>query len=297
MSDNKKRYVSNRISLLLLVVLTLLGALDICTSFFLKNLTNIEKIVIYIVIFIIPIIVYNRLARVKAKNILQLHHVKARFLPFILLFGLSTSIICALINVGSAAILGNFFDISMSTSTVSFVSEKTYVIVIASVIMPAVCEELLLRGVALSEYSRYGVSISVIMTSVIFALFHGNVVTIPSLFVAGVFYAVLTHLFKSVWPSIICHIINNALAMFISVNSDYIGYLLDDVIFVVIIVCAIFLVLYLTLRLTERVIDELGSKKRLKTNVKRLAYGDPLGSIYIWIFLAVSIFICVRNIL
>ena len=296
MSD-KKRYISNRISLLLLVVLTLLGALDICTSFFLKNLTNVEKIIIYVIIFIIPIIVYTRLSKAKAKNIMSLHHVKARYLPFILLFGLSTSVICALINVGSAALFKNFFDISMSTSTVSFVSDKTYVTVIALVIMPAVCEELLLRGVALSEYSRYGVSISVIMTAIIFALFHGNVVTIPSLFVAGVFYAVLTHLFKSVWPSILCHIINNALAVFISANSDYISYLLQDVIFVVIIVCAVFLILYLTLRLTEKIIDELGSKNRLKTNVKRLAYGDPLGSIYIWIFFAVSIFICVRNIL
>ncbi len=297
MSNNKKNYVSNRISLLLLVVLSLLAALDILTGFFLKNLTNIEKIVIYIVIFIIPIVVYTRLARVKAKTILSLNHVKARYLPFIFLFGLSTSVICALINVGSAAIFNNFFDITLSTSTVNFVSDKTYVMVIAAVIMPAVCEELLIRGVALSEYSRYGVSISVIMTSIIFALFHGNVVTIPSLFVAGVFYAVLTHLFKSVWPAIICHIINNAIALFISANSDYISYLLEDIIFVVIIVCVVFLILYLTLKLTEKIIDELGNKQRLKTNVKRLAYGDPLGSIYIWIFLAVSIFICVRKIL
>ncbi len=295
--SEKKRYISNRISILLLAVLTLLSALDICTGFFLKNLTNIEKIVIYIVIFIIPIIVYTKLSHVKAKNLLSLHHIKLRYLPFILLFGLSTSVICALINMGSAAIFSNFFDIALTTSTVNFASDKTYVMVIAAVFMPAVCEELLLRGVALTEYGHYGVSISVIMTSIIFALFHGNVVTIPSLFVAGVFYAVLTHLFKSVWPSIICHIINNALALFISSNSDYIGYLLDDIIFVVILVCTLFLVLYLTLRLTEKIIDELGDKRRLKTNVKRLAYGDPLGSVYIWIFFAVSIFICVKNIL
>ncbi len=292
-----KKYISNRISLLLLSVLALLSALDICTSLFLKNLTNIEKIVIYIVIFIIPMVVYIKKSGSKARSLLRLKHIKARYLPFVLLFALSTSIICALINIASTAILSNVIDISVTTSTVNFASDKAYVVVIASVIMPAVCEELLIRGVALSEYKKYGVAISVIMTSVVFALFHGNIITIPSLFVAGVFYAVLTHLFSSVWPAIICHIINNGIALFVSANADFIKYLLSDIIFVVLLVCALFIVLYLTLRFTEKIIDDLGDKNRLKTNVKKLAYGDPLGSIYIWLFFALSIFICVRKIL
>lgn len=296
MSD-KKRYISNRISLLLLSVLTLLLALDIFTGMFLKNLTNIEKMAIYVVIYIIPMAVYIRLARVKATRIMSMSFVKFKYLPFILLFGLSTSIICALINAGSAAIFSRFLDMLPSDTTVDFVSDRTFVIIITSVILPAVCEELLIRGIALSEYANYGVSISVIMTSVVFALFHGNITAIPSLFVAGVFYAVITHLFKSVWPAVICHIINNALSVYISLNADFIQYLMSDIIFVVVLVCVLFIVLYLTLRLLERVIDDFGSKRRLKTNVRKLAYGDPLGSIYIWIFLAVSIFICVRNVI
>lgn len=295
--SEKKRYISNRISLLLLSVLTLLLALDIFTGMFLKNLTNVEKMAIYVVIYIIPMAVYIRLARVKATKILGLSFVKFRYIPFILLFGLSTSIICALINAGSAALFSNLLDITPQETTVDFVSDRAFVLVITSVILPAVCEELLIRGIALSEYARYGVSISVIMTSVVFALFHGNVTAIPALFVAGVFYAVLTHLFKSVWPAMICHLINNALSLYISLNTDFIRYLLSDVIFVVVIVCLMFIILYVTLRLLEKVIDDLGNKRRLKTNVKKLAYGDPLGSVYIWIFLALSIFICVRNVL
>jgi len=295
--SEKKRYISNRISLLLLSVLTLLLALDIFTGMFLKNLTNVEKMAIYVVIYIIPMAVYIRLARVKATKILGLSFVKFRYIPFILLFGLSTSIICALINAGSAALFSNLLDITPQETTVDFVSDRAFVLVITSVILPAVCEELLIRGIALSEYARYGVSISVIMTSVVFALFHGNVTAIPALFVAGVFYAVLTHLFKSVWPAMICHLINNALSLYISLNTDFIRYLLSDVIFIVLIVCLMFIILYVTLRLLEKVIDDLGNKRRLKTNVKKLAYGDPLGSVYIWIFLALSIFICVRNVL
>lgn len=291
----KKNYVSNRISLLLLIVLFLLTALDFCTGLFLKNLTNLEKIAIYAIIFIIPMAVYIKKSKVKAKQILSLNHLRAKYLPFVLLFGISTSIICALINMGTFALVKNAVDFGITSSNVSFTSDKMYVLVLTSVILPAVCEELLIRGVALSEYARYGVSVSVIMTSIVFALFHGNALTLPSLFVAGVFYAVLTHLFKSVWPAIICHIINNAIALFISINSDYISYLMSDMIFVVAVVCALFVILFITLKLTEKLIDDMGTKNRLKTNVKRLAYGDPLGSLYIWIFFALSIFLCVRR--
>ena len=293
--SSKKRYISNRISLLLLIVLTMLLLLDVFSGLVLKKLSAIQKLGIYIVIYIIPIIVYAKKSKTKTTRMVSLSFVKLRYMPFVLLFGLSTSIICAFINVGTTAAIGKFINQGVTDSTVTFDSDSLFITLLASVILPAVCEELLLRGIALTEYSKYGVSVSVIMTSVIFALFHGNVMALPSLFVAGVFYAILTHLLKSVWPAIICHVINNALAFYISTHSDFINYLLDDALFLVIFICVLFIILYLTLRLTEGIIDDFSGKKRLKTNTKRLAYGDPMGSLYIWIFFALSIFICVRN--
>lgn len=289
------RCVSNKISLLLLSVLALLCLLNLLSGHILKNITNLQKILIYTVIFIIPIFLYIRLNRYKTKTVLKLNHVKIKHFPFIILFALSVSIICALINAGSAAVLSNFWNIRIPTSTVSFASNNPAVVVLTHVLLPAVCEELLIRGVALSEYEKYGVSVSVLLTSLVFSLFHGSAVTFISLFIAGVFYAVLTHLFKSVWPAVICHIINNALAVYINYNSDFIKYLADDAIFIIILAVVIFIILYVTLRLTENVIDDLGDKKRLKTNTRKLVYGEPLSSVYIWVFFILSVFISVRN--
>ena len=289
------RCVSNKISLLLLIVLGFLCLLDVLSGYILKNITNLHKILIYAVIFIIPIFLYIRLNRYKTKTVLKLNHVKIKHFPFIILFALSVSIICALINAGCAAVLSNFWNINIPTSTVSFSSDNPAVVVLTHVLLPAVCEELLIRGIALSEYEKYGVSVSVLLTAVVFSLFHGSVVTFVSLFVAGVFYAVLTHLFKSVWPAVICHIINNALAVYLNYNADFIKYLADDAIFVIILAVVVFIILYVTLRLTENVIDDLGDKKRLKTNTRKLVYGEPLSSVYIWAFFILSVFISIRN--
>ena len=263
--------------------------LELLSPYVLKNITNLHKLLMYLVIFILPTALYIKLSRYKAGEALRLRFVKMKYLPFIILFGISVSVICALINAGVAALAKGLWNARAAASAVGFVSGNPLITVFTMVIMPAVCEELLIRGVALYEYEKYGVAVSVIMTSLVFSLFHGSLLTAPSLFVAGVCYAVMTLLFKSVWPALICHCINNGLALYISTHSDLLGYLTQDVIFIIIVVLVLFVVLYLTLRLTENVIDELGDKKRLKTDRKKLVYGDPLGTPFIWLFFIVSI--------
>jgi membrane protease YdiL (CAAX protease family) len=294
MTENKKP-VANRIALLLLAVLALLMLLDIFTGYFLKNITNLHKILIYCAVFLLPIGIYIKSNKYKAGSMLKLSHFKVKHLPFVILFGLSVSVICALINVISSAILGSFLDVNIPTSTVNFSSENPFVVGLTAVFLPAFCEELLIRGVALSEYEKYGVPISVLVSSVVFSLFHGSLFTFLSLFAAGVCYAVLTHLFKSVWPAIICHCINNALSVYISSNSDYLSYLASDFLFITILVAVVFIVLIVMLKLAEGIVDDLGNKKRLKSDTRNMVYGEPLGSLYIWIFFAISIFNMVRN--
>lgn len=292
----KKSFVSNKIAALLFTVLSLLLALELLSPYLLKNITNLHKTLLYLVIFILPMWIYIRSNRYKRRSILRLQFVKVKYLPFIILFGISTSIICAMINAGAAAVAGSLWDIRTATSTVGFTSQNPLITVFTMVIMPAVCEELLMRGVALSEYEKYGVPAAVIMTSIVFSLFHGSLLNIPALFIAGVFYAVLTLLFNSVYPAIICHCINNGIAVYLSLHKDFLRYLASDVIFIIITVLILFIILYVTLRLTENVIDDFGDKKRLRTNRKKLVYGDPVKSVFIWLFFAVSIGIAIYRI-
>lgn len=295
MATVRKKRVCNRIAMLLFIVLALLAVLNMLPAAITVHFTNLHKMLLYLAIFILPIIIYVKGNRYKLRTALKLSHVKIKYLPFIILFGLSTSIICALINTGSLAILGNFGFEKVPTSTVNFVSPTPMVTVFTSIIMPAVCEELLLRGVALYEYEKYGVAVSVLLTSLVFSLFHGSVVNLLSLLVAGIFYAVLTHLFKSVWPAILCHAINNALAVYINLNLEFIKYLFKDTIFIIILAVVLFLILFVTLRLTENIVDDLGNKRRLKTSSRSLVYGEPLSSVYIWLFFILSVLICLRN--
>ena len=81
-------------------------------------------------------------------------------------------------------------------------------------------------------------SILMAVVALLFALFHTNPVQIPSLFVAGVCYGVLTLLFGSIWPAIIAHAINNGIAVLLAKYNDFIRYILQDRLFIIIAIVA-----------------------------------------------------------
>ncbi|MBQ7936580.1 MAG: CPBP family intramembrane metalloprotease [Clostridia bacterium] len=281
---SKRRDISKEISALLLVILVLLLGLSICRQW-LPALTAGWTCLIYGIIYYIPIMIYNKTHRYKARNALRLKFVSPRYWIFILLFGLSVCLICTLINLGTNAFVRAVFHTSFQNSIVDLSGANPASLIITSVLLPALSEELLLRGLVQSEYEKYGVTIGVLLTALIFALFHTNPTQIPALFIAGVCYGVLTVLFRSVWPAVFAHAINNGVAVLIARHTEFLRYLFQDELFIILAVLVCFLILIFTLKMLETAISEqLGKNKKLKASTRSLAHGDPLLSPWIWIF-------------
>ncbi len=279
-----RRDISREISSLLLVVLTLLLGLSLCRQWLPSFGPGLTALV-YGIVYLIPIAVYLKVHRYKARHALRLKMVGPKYWLFILLFGLSVCIICSLINLGSSALARAVFHVSFSNSIVDLSSTNPGVLFFTSVLLPAVSEELLLRGVVQHEYEKYGVTIGVLLTALIFALFHTNPVQIPALFIAGVCYGVLTVMFRSVWPAIFAHAVNNGVAVLLARYRDFIRYILQDQLFLILAILACFLILIFTLRMLETVVEQqLGKGRKVKKSTRSLAYGDPLTSPWLWAF-------------
>ncbi len=78
------------------------------------------------------------------------------------------------------------------------------------VLLSAVVEEVYLRGALLTAYEGIaGTAPCLIMSGVVFAMLHGNVLNFAGPLVAGIAYAYLTYAFGSVWPAILAHAVNN----------------------------------------------------------------------------------------
>ncbi|QUQ65179.1 CPBP family intramembrane glutamic endopeptidase [Kutzneria sp. CA-103260] len=78
-------------------------------------------------------------------------------------------------------------------------------------------EEFIFRGVLANALGRYGAWISVLVSAAVFALVHGLNPVLPVAFVVGAINAVLLRRTGSVWPGVVVHGVNNALAMTVPV--------------------------------------------------------------------------------
>lgn len=87
-------------------------------------------------------------------------------------------------------------------------------------LVPAICEEILFRGYILRAFEKsWGPILAVIISGLIFGMFHiqlGNILPLATL---GVVLALMTWLSGTIWPAVVAHFINNGAAVL--VGSQY----------------------------------------------------------------------------
>ena len=82
-----------------------------------------------------------------------------------------------------------------------------YTILIA--IMPAICEELLFRGLMLNGLAKYGKNIAVYVSAFAFMIMHGSPDQTVHQFILGVIFGYIVYYTGNLWLTIIIHFCNN----------------------------------------------------------------------------------------
>lgn len=80
-------------------------------------------------------------------------------------------------------------------------------------VIPAVGEELLFRFVPISLVAPYSKKNAVLVSAILFALVHFNLLQLPYALFAGVVFAALDIMCDSILPSVVIHLLNNAISI------------------------------------------------------------------------------------
>lgn len=83
-------------------------------------------------------------------------------------------------------------------------------------VLGPILEEIIFRGLILKSMQRYGNLTAIIVTSILFSMFHLNLVQFVPPVLIGLILGFITIRSKSIVPSIIAHIFNNTLTFLIS---------------------------------------------------------------------------------
>jgi hypothetical protein len=83
-------------------------------------------------------------------------------------------------------------------------------------LIAGVAEELYFRGLILSGYSRFGKRSAIVITALLFGLFHFNVQNFVAPVFLGLIFGYMTVVTGSVYPAIAGHVTNNAISVTIA---------------------------------------------------------------------------------
>lgn len=90
-------------------------------------------------------------------------------------------------------------------------------------ITAAVVEEIAFRGYVMGHLRRYGDGFAIAVSSVMFALLHGNMVQAPFALMAGYALGYLSVKTGTVWTGIIIHALNNSISAVVYYIGKYFG--------------------------------------------------------------------------
>lgn len=91
-------------------------------------------------------------------------------------------------------------------------------------LIPAVCEEFLFRGLILNGLRKYGVWVSVLVSSAFFSVMHMSLLQLPYTFVLGVVLGVVVYYTRNLGLSMLMHFVNNTTVLVIgyfTINNTY----------------------------------------------------------------------------
>lgn len=115
----------------------------------------------------------------------------------------------------------DFSAINPAAFQASDIGRHPLVYLLTVALVPAVVEELYMRGVVMQVFSRYaGTGLSILLSAVVFAMLHGSLHNFIGPLLGGLVFGWLTFTFGSIWPAVIAHLTNNLFYLFVLWLAD-----------------------------------------------------------------------------
>lgn len=124
--------------------------------------------------------------------------------------------LCYMANYAVAFIMALFKQFGYTLTKSEYTAPSSVLdciaLVISSAIIPAIIEELSLRGFGMGILRKHGKAFSAFAISIVFGLMHGNVIQFVFAFLVGLILAYVTIQTDSIVPAMVIHGLNNGVA-------------------------------------------------------------------------------------
>lgn len=174
----------------------------------------IAKFFLELLVFALPVAVFVGLRGKGYLPALRIRSPRAQHIPLLLsaVFALLAGALVLSMLCGGIFSLGNSAAVFEETPALTPMRAIATVLILG--VLPAVCEELMFRGVLIAEYERRGAVRAVLMSSLAFALVHFDIHNLPVYLYAGVLLALVLFATHSLVATVLLHALYNVVLLF-----------------------------------------------------------------------------------
>lgn len=167
-------------------------------------------------IILTPTIVYLKIRGYSLKSVLKLNKIslkQAVLIPLIVIFSYPVAVF---LNYLLVLLLSNFMELRPIPIPIPQNSGEFLMSLIIISISPAICEEVLFRGMIMSSYNKLGKKSAILISAILFGIYHFNIQNLLGPIFLGIIFGYMVYKTGSIFTSMIAHGVNNAIALTIS---------------------------------------------------------------------------------
>ena len=167
-------------------------------------------------IILIPTVIYLKTRGFNLKTVLKLNKIslkQALLVPLIVIFSYPVAVF---LNYLLVLLLSNFMELKPVPIPIPQNSQEFLLSLFIISISPAICEEVLFRGMVMSSYNKLGKKSAILISAILFGIYHFNIQNLLGPIFLGVIFGYMVYKTGSIFTSMIAHGVNNAIALSIS---------------------------------------------------------------------------------
>ncbi len=177
------------------------------------------------ILILIPTLLYLKIRGFNLKKVLRLNGLSKKQVLLIPLIVILSYPIGAFLNAAMMVIISLFGNVNPPPIPVPSSQNEFFLGFIIIALTPGICEEFMFRGMIMHGYESQGVKRSIILSAILFGLFHFNIQNLLGPIFLGALFGYIVVKTNSLYASILAHSVNNSIAWVLSyfINSSSIA--------------------------------------------------------------------------
>lgn len=165
------------------------------------------------ILILLPNILYLMIRGYSLKEVIKLNPISIKQIAYSVIVMVFAYPVAVFVNAIILALISSFSTalpttVPLPTTSAEFL-KGLFVIALA----PGICEEVMFRGTLMSAYDRYGHVKSILISSILFGIFHFNIMNLAGPIFLGLVLGTLRYKTNSILSPMIGHTINNGIAL------------------------------------------------------------------------------------